>query len=102
MTVITSAITVSGSTKSISSTAFRGIKLKKINIFQTETFKRRTPEESDISELTEIEKVYDYIRMLDAPGYPNAYIETPYFRIEFTGAELRDGEVTATVRIKAK
>ncbi len=39
-------------------------------------FKRRTPEESKIPEDITFEKVYDYIRMLDAEGYPPAFLET--------------------------
>lgn len=38
-------------------------------------FKRRRQEDGDISKLTTIEEVYDYIRMLDADGYPKSYID---------------------------
>jgi len=54
------------------------------------TFKRRKPQESDISLLNEAEKIFDYIRMLDAEGYPKAFIETQDFKLEFTQAKLDD------------
>lgn len=38
-------------------------------------FKRRKPEQSDMSGLEKLEEIFDYIRMLDADGYPHAYIE---------------------------
>ena len=49
-------------------------------------FKRRKPEESDIFNLKEknLHKLYDFIRMLDAEGYPKAYIELDKIRIEFS------------------
>lgn len=66
------------------------------------TFKRRTSDMSDIGKLTESEQVYDYIRMLDAEGYPHAYIETNSLKLEFRNARLIDGEVLADVRIIKK
>ena len=65
-------------------------------------FKRRTPEMSNIGSLTEIEQVYDYIRMLDADGYPHAYIETKSFKLELRNAEITKGEIIADVRIIKK
>jgi methionyl-tRNA formyltransferase len=65
-------------------------------------FKRRTPKESDLSPLTELRRVYDHIRMLDAEGYPPAFIETDHLHIDFRQARLTDGAVEATVRILNK
>ena len=66
-------------------------------------FKRRTPEESNISELNEVEDIYDYIRMLDAEGYPMAFIETKNFKFEFNAVEKVDNNsLTANVRIIKK
>ena len=66
-------------------------------------FKRRKPEQSNIEKLRTINKVYDYIRMLDADGYPKAYIENNIFKFEFSGAKLTDNEeILATVKIKKK
>jgi len=64
-------------------------------------FKRRTPEQSNIEKLNNINKVYDYIRMLDADGYPKAFIENEFFKFEFTNAQLNENEeIIATVKIK--
>jgi methionyl-tRNA formyltransferase len=38
-------------------------------------FKRRTREDGELSSLSAVSDVYDYIRMLDCEGYPKAYIE---------------------------
>lgn len=66
-------------------------------------FKRRRPEDGDISNLTDIKRIYDYIRMLDANGYPPAYIEFSNFKIEFSRASLKSNEIIkADVRIIKK
>lgn len=65
-------------------------------------FKRRKPEESDISCLGDLEKIYDYIRMLDAEGYPRAFLETTSIRFEFTDAKFENGALTAKVNIIKK
>ena len=63
-------------------------------------FARRKPADSDISELTDINKVYDYIRMLDAEGYPHAFIEQNGIRYEFGRVcKKADGSLVADVRI---
>ncbi len=72
-------------------------------IGQPTIFKRRNPDQSNISSLSEIEKVYDYIRMLDAEGYPKAFIENDYFRFEFSRASLKSNQtIFADVRIIKK
>ncbi len=65
-------------------------------------FKRRKPEESNISELNKLDEIYDYIRMLDAKGYPKAFLENSNFRFEFFNAEQQDNKVLANVEIKVK
>ena len=65
-------------------------------------FKRRQPHEGNIAELETLEQVYDYIRMLDAKGYPKAFIETEKLVFEFERSALKDGEIHADVRIKVK
>ena len=42
-------------------------------------FKRRKPYMSNIKNLNDLEKAYDFIRMLDADGYPRAFLETDFF-----------------------
>ena len=63
-------------------------------------FVRRTPQESLIDEKFTLATLYDHIRMLDAPGYPLAFIERANLRYEFTHAKLESGELCAKVRIK--
>ena len=64
-------------------------------------FKRRKPEQSDMSGLEKLEEIFDYIRMLDADGYPHAYIEKGEFRYEFTRASIKaDGSIVADVKIQ--
>jgi methionyl-tRNA formyltransferase len=66
-------------------------------------FQRRKPNDGDISDLTQIEQIYDYIRMLDADGYPNAFLENDNFRIEFSRASFKsDNSIIADVRIVKK
>lgn len=65
-------------------------------------FKRRTPEMSNIEELRDINKIYDYIRMLDAPNYPKAFLKTDKIKYEFFDAKIEDGKVIAQVEIKVK
>jgi methionyl-tRNA formyltransferase len=62
-------------------------------------FKRRKPEESEIPEGLGNRELYDFIRMLDAPGYPKAYTCYGNRRFEFDGASLEGEELTARVRV---
>jgi methionyl-tRNA formyltransferase len=63
------------------------------------TFRRRLPQDGNIAGVHDTSVIYDKIRMLDADGYPPAFIETGNLRMEFTGATLRRGSVEADVRI---
>lgn len=67
-------------------------------------FKRRKPEEGNISILKELEEVYDYIRMLDCEGYPNAFLETDNFKAHFSKAKYNEEQnyIDAHVRIYKK
>lgn len=66
-------------------------------------FKRRKPEDGDISNLFNLEEVYDYIRMLDCEGYPKAFLETEKLKLEFNRAFLKaDKSIIANVRISKK
>ena len=62
-------------------------------------FSRRKPEQSDIAELTTLKQVFDHIRMLDADGYPHAFLETKHFRFEFERASIKKGQIIADVKI---
>lgn len=65
-------------------------------------FHRRNREDGNLNGIDSLEKVYDYIRMLDADGYPRAYIETSDLVFEFSRASLRPNELIADVRITKK
>lgn len=66
-------------------------------------FKRRKKEDGNIKNLETITDVYDYIRMLDCEGYPNAFLETENFRFEFSRASFKDDQtINADVRIIKK
>ena len=62
-------------------------------------FHRRKPNESEIPEVASLQALYDFIRMLDAEGYPKAFINHKGFRYEFSRAALYDGRVVADVTI---
>jgi methionyl-tRNA formyltransferase len=62
-------------------------------------FKRRKPEESKIPEAVSLSGLLDFIRMLDAEGYPKAFIDFNGFRYEFRRASLKDGRIVADVVI---
>ncbi|PCJ61787.1 MAG: methionyl-tRNA formyltransferase [Planctomycetota bacterium] len=62
-------------------------------------FKRRRKEQSEIKEPKDISSIYDYIRMLDAEGYPKAFIELDGFKFEFDSAKLNGDEMVANVKI---
>lgn len=62
-------------------------------------FRRRKPEQSRLPEYGQAESVYDFIRMLDADGYPNAFLEYGNMRFYLTNANLVNKELLANVRI---
>jgi len=66
-------------------------------------FKRGKPEDGNILQLNDLNLIFDYIRMLDCEGYPNAFIETDSIKIEFCNAHLEsNNNLTAHVRIFKK
>lgn len=62
-------------------------------------FSRRKPCESEIPDVETLQALYDFIRMLDAEGYPHAFIKYKGFLYAFTKATLYDGRVVADVTI---
>jgi methionyl-tRNA formyltransferase len=62
-------------------------------------FHRREPGESGITQPEHLHALYDFIRMLDAKGYPVAFIEHLGFRYEFRRASIYDGHIRADVKI---
>lgn len=66
-------------------------------------FKRRTKEMSSIENIEKLDEIYDYIRMLDADGYPNAFLETKFCKFEFKNVSINeDNTLEANVRIIKK
>jgi methionyl-tRNA formyltransferase len=65
-------------------------------------FQRRHPGQSDITGLSGLHQVYDYIRMLDADGYPPAFIEVGGLRLEFSRAVLKADRIVADVCIRER
>jgi len=66
-------------------------------------FKRRKPADGDISNLKSLKEIFDYIRMLDAEGYPNAFLEMGEFRFEFSRVNYESTHtILADVRITKK
>ena len=64
-----------------------------------EYFKRRTLEESELNADMKISEIYNYIRMLDAEGYSNAFLNFGRYKLSFKNAKLCNGEILAEVRI---
>jgi methionyl-tRNA formyltransferase len=65
-------------------------------------FQRRNPEDGDLGPAGSVNSAYDFIRMLDAAGYPRAFLETQYLRFEFEDAELHGDHLEAKVKIHRK
>lgn len=65
-------------------------------------FKRRNPQQSSLPDSGNLRNLYDFIRMLDADGYPNAFVEHGGYRINFSNARLDSDCVIAEVEIKLK
>lgn len=66
-------------------------------------FERRKPSDGDLSNLIKIDELYDLIRMLDADGYPKAFIDLGEFKFEFSRVnKLSNKSLIADVRITKK
>lgn len=64
------------------------------------TFKRRNKVDGELLPTMTPETIYDFIRMLDAEGYPNAFIKFGDYILEFSDAALNGDEVAAKVVIR--
>jgi methionyl-tRNA formyltransferase len=58
-------------------------------------FERRNPNESEMISTKSVTELYDFIRMLDADGYPHAFIECGSFKIQFRNANISNGRLLA-------
>lgn len=63
-------------------------------------FARRTPAESRIPRGLGLRQLYDFIRMLDAPEYPRAFLEEGVARFEFHSAKLEGKRLTVSIDIR--
>jgi methionyl-tRNA formyltransferase len=64
------------------------------------SFKRRQVHEGELEGNFDLQKIYDYIRMLDAEGYPHAFINFGNYRLSFTKASTNYGSISASVKFE--
>lgn len=62
-------------------------------------FKRRSAVDGDLASVSTTRQAHDYIRMLDAEGYPAAFLEVGGLKYEFSAASLAADGLRADVRI---
>jgi len=64
-------------------------------------FSRRCPEESDLNSasLQNLNNFFDFIRMLDAEGYPKAFIDLHDHRIELSRVQMEQDKLVGTFKI---
>ncbi len=68
---------------------------------QVVEFKRRKLENSNILTLenSNLNKLYDFIRMLDAEGYPKAYIQFDNVKIELSEVHMKSKKLTGRFEV---
>jgi methionyl-tRNA formyltransferase len=76
----------------------------KMQLGKSYYFNRRKPEESNIGTLNSLNKVYDYIRMLDTnvKNFPLAFVSTSNLNIQFKYAKKEKNFVIAKAIIRIK
>ena len=64
-------------------------------------FRRRRPEESDLAEASvqDLNDFFDFIRMLDAEGYPRAFLDVHGHRMEFSRVQMESDRLVGTFTI---
>jgi methionyl-tRNA formyltransferase len=62
-------------------------------------FPRRRPEQSEIPKTASLDELFDFLRMLDAEGYPRAFLVHQGYRYEFAQPGRRTGRLEARVSI---
>ena len=62
-------------------------------------FKRRKARQSNLEGIKTLDEAYDLIRMLDADGYPHAFLNIGPLKLQFTCAERKNDKVLADVSI---
>lgn len=66
---------------------------------EVKIFRRRQPAESRVPVGLTVDGLHDFIRMLDADGYPHAFVEVDGYRLELRKSNRYDGRVEAAVTI---
>lgn len=78
-------------------------KVKEEPPLESPYFARRTPDQSEITDsIGTLEGLFDHVRMLDAQGYPPAFIKVGPFTFHFNRPTLRTGAIEANVIITAE
>tara|TARA_A100001011_G_C14262523_1_gene823148 strand:+ start:1060 stop:1743 length:684 start_codon:yes stop_codon:yes gene_type:complete len=62
-------------------------------------FQRRKPKQSNLTYAKSLDQIYDFIRMLDADGYPNAFIKLGKFKFTFSKSIRNEKFINAQVKI---
>lgn len=62
-------------------------------------FPRRSASDSNLAQASSLNEAYDLIRMLDAEGYPHAFVDVGPLRLTFRRASRRSDGIHADVRI---
>lgn len=65
-----------------------------------ETFQRLSQKDNELKPEFDLDKIYNYIRMVDGEGYPNAFIKFGDYKIKFSRASLKHNKIVATVEIE--
>ncbi len=68
---------------------------------KSKVFKRRTSSESNLQtiKISSLLKLYDFIRMLDADGYPKAYLILDNVKIEFSEVHLKNKKLVGRFEV---
>ncbi|MFT7388526.1 MAG: methionyl-tRNA formyltransferase [Candidatus Endobugula sp.] len=66
------------------------------------TFRRRTPDESSLDEadITNLNDFFDFIRMLDAEGYPKAFLALHGHRLELSDVRYEQEQLVGSFMIR--
>jgi len=64
-------------------------------------FKRRKPEESDMMQMDflSLQEIYDFMRMLDAEGYPKSFIKLGKYKIEFSEVHTKSDKLVGKFEV---
>jgi len=74
----------------------------KLQIGKVVKFHRRKPDQSVLPLRGSLKSLYDFIRMLDAPTYPLAFLEYGKFCLKFSRASFSGNELHAHVAIRRR